>query len=272
MKVLVTGNEGFIGKNVASYLQQQGHEVEGWEWEPGVLPHTEGYDWCIHLGAISSTTYTDVNQILEQNFEFSVRLAQICENFGTNFQYASSASVYGPTEHFTEDGPLLPQSPYAWSKYMFDRFINQYIDEFQIKIQGFRYFNVYGEGEEHKGDQASPYTKFAYQAKDNGVIKLFEDSNNYLRDFVCVDDICRLHEKMFDVDQSGIFNVGTGRPVSFETVAQSIVNKHGGGIEYIPMPENIKSQYQKYTCADLTNLNSVVDMQWLNIEDYINGK
>ena len=62
MRILVTGNEGFIGKNVASYLQQQGHEVEGWEWQPGVLPSTEDYDWCIHLGAISSTTYTDVNQ------------------------------------------------------------------------------------------------------------------------------------------------------------------------------------------------------------------
>ena len=74
-----------------------------------VLPSTEDYDWCIHLGAISSTTYTDVNQILEQNFEFTVRLAQVCENFGTNLQYASSASVYGPTTHFTEDGPLLPQ-------------------------------------------------------------------------------------------------------------------------------------------------------------------
>ena len=113
MKILVTGNEGFIGKNVASYLQQQGHEVEGWEWEAGVLPHTEGYDWCIHLGAISSTTYTDVDQILEQNFEFSVRLAQICENFGTNLQYASSASVYGPTTHFTEDGDdvIFEQTP-----------------------------------------------------------------------------------------------------------------------------------------------------------------
>ena len=158
------------------------------------------------------------------------------------------------------------------SKYLFDRFLNQYIDEFDIKIQGFRYFNVYGEGEEHKGDQASPYTKFAYQAKDNGVIKLFEDSNNYLRDFVCVDDICKLHEKMFDVDQSGIFNVGTGNPVSFQTVAETIANKHNAGIIYTPIPDNIKSQYQKYTCADLTNLNSVVDMQWTNIEDYINGK
>jgi ADP-L-glycero-D-manno-heptose 6-epimerase len=115
-------------------------------------------------------------------------------------------------------------------------------------------------------------TKFTQQAKDDGVIKVFEDSNNYLRDFVCVDDICKLHEKMFDVAQSGIFNVGTGMPTSFETVAQTIANKHGAAIEYIPIPENIKSQYQKYTCADLTNLNSVVDMQWTNIEDYINGK
>ena len=272
MKILVTGNQGFIGKNVASYLQQQGHEVEGWEWEPGVLPHTEGYDWCIHLGAISSTTYTDVNQILEQNFEFSVRLSQICENFGTNLQYASSASVYGPTTHFTEDGPLLPQSPYAWSKYMFDRFINQYIDEFQIKIQGFRYFNVYGEGEEHKGDQASPYTKFAYQAKENGVIKLFEDSNNYRRDFVCVDDVCKVHEAMLDINSSDIYNVGTGRSVSFESVAQAIVNKHGGNIEYVPIPENIKSQYQEFTCAKMDKLNSVLDIDWINIEDYIHGK
>ena len=272
MRILVTGNQGFIGKNVASYLQQQGHEVEGWEWEPGVLPHTEGYDWCIHLGAISSTTYTDVNQILEQNFEFSVRLAQICENFGTNLQYASSASVYGPTDHFTEDGPLLPQSPYAWSKYLFDRFINQYISEFQIKIQGFRYFNVYGPGEESKGNQASPYTKFTQQAKVDSVVTLFEGSESYKRDFVCVDDICRLHEKMFDVDQSGIFNVGTGTSTSFETVADAIAKKYNAGIHYIPMPDNIKAQYQKFTCADLTKLNNAVDMQWTSIEDYINGK
>lgn len=272
MRILVTGHEGFVGKNVASYLQQQGHEVEGWEWQPGVLPHTEDYDWCIHLGAISSTTYTNVDQILEQNFEFSVRLAQVCENFGTNFQYASSASVYGPTEHFTENGQLLPQSPYAWSKYLFDRFINQYISEFEITIQGFRYFNVYGQGEEHKGDQASPYAKFTQQAKDNGVVKLFEGSKDYKRDFVCVDDICKLHEKMFNVDESGIFNVGTGNPVSFDAVGRTIARKYSADVEYIPMPDNLKLQYQKYTCADLTNLNNVVDINWINIEDYINGK
>lgn len=272
MKILVTGHKGFIGSNIALYLMSMGHEVEGWEYIPNAVPSTEDYDWCIHTGAISSTTYTDVNQILEQNFEFSVRLAQVCENFGTNLQYASSASVYGPTTHFTEDGPLLPQSPYAWSKYLFDRFINQFIDEFDIKIQGFRYFNVYGPNEAHKGDQASPYTKFTRQAIDNGVVKLFEGSEDFKRDFVCVEDICRLQEKMFNVDAKGIYNVGTGRAESFDAVGRAIAKKHGADIEYIPMPDNLKSQYQAYTCANLDKLNSVVDMQWTNIEDYINGK
>lgn len=272
MRILVTGHKGFIGSNIALYLMNQGHDVEGWEYMPNVIPSTEDYDWCIHTGAISSTTYTDVNQILEQNFEFSVRLAQVCENFGTNLQYASSASVYGPTTHFTEDGPLLPQSPYAWSKYLFDRFINQFIDEFKIKIQGFRYFNVYGHGEDHKGDQASPYTKFTQQAKENGVIKLFEGSENFKRDFVCVDDICRLQEKMFDVEAKGIFNVGTGVAESFDTIGKAIAKKYSANIEYIPMPENLKGQYQAYTCANLEKLNSVVDMQWTTIEDYINGR
>lgn len=271
MKILVTGHKGFIGSNIALYLQSQGHEVEGWEYVPNTIPSTEDYDWCIHTGAISSTTYTDVNQILEQNFEFTVRLAQVCENFGTNLQYASSASVYGPTEHFTEDGPLLPQSPYAWSKYLFDRFLGQFQDEFAITVQGFRYFNVYGQGESHKGDQASPYTKFTQQAKENGVVKLFENSKDYKRDFVCVEDICRLHEKMFNVNQSGIYNVGTGNPVSFDAVGRTIARKHSADVEYIPMPDNLKSQYQKYTCANLDKLNTVVDMQWTTIEDYING-
>lgn len=269
MKILVTGHKGFIGSNIAQYLQSQGHYVEGWEYQPGVVPSTEGYDWCIHTGAISSTTFFDVDQILEQNFEFSVRLAQVCENFRTNLQYASSASVYGTSGNFKEDGPVLPQSPYAWSKYLFDRFITQYQDEFEILIQGFRYFNVYGGGEEHKGDQASPVTKFTQQAKEKGVVKLFENSENYKRDFVCVDDICKLHEKMFNVDNSGIFNAGTGETRSFTQIAQLIAEKYSADIDYIDMPNNFKSQYQTYTCADLEKLYSNLDITWTMIEDYI---
>lgn len=77
---------------------------------------------------------------------------------------------------------------------------------------------------------------------------------------------------MFNVDESGIFNVGTGNPVSFDAVGRTIARKYSADVEYIPMPDNLKLQYQKYTCADLTNLNNVVDINWINIEDYINGK
>lgn len=270
MRILVTGYKGFIGSNLALYLQAQGHEVEGWEYQPGIIPDPSTYDWVIHLGAISSTTFTDVDQIMEQNLDYSIRLLQVCDTMGVNFQYASSASVYGPTDHFTENGPLLPQSPYAWSKYLFDRFVNQYIDEFTILVQGFRYFNVYGPGEDHKGDQASPYTKFIKQAKDNGVIKLFKDSDKYKRDFVCVEDVCKVHEKMLGVDKSGIYNIGTGNAESFEDVARTIAKKYSADIQYIDFPENLKGQYQSYTCANMSKLHSDISIKWINIKDYIN--
>jgi ADP-L-glycero-D-manno-heptose 6-epimerase len=274
MRILVTGYKGFIGSNLAYYLQAQGHEVEGWDYIPNTIPDPSSYDWVIHEGAISSTTEKDVDLIIEQNLEYSVRLLQACDMMGTNFQYASSASVYGnikPT-HFTEDGPLYPESPYAWSKYLFDRFVNQHIDDFGVLVQGFRYFNVYGKnGEGHKGNMASPYSKFTQQAKEKGYIELFQGSDNYLRDFVCVEDVCRLHEKMLGVDKSGIWNVGTGSAVSFETVASCIAKKYNADINIIEMPENLKGQYQEFTCANLNKLNSVVDMQWTTIEDYINA-
>jgi ADP-L-glycero-D-manno-heptose 6-epimerase len=270
MKILVTGSNGFIGQNLARYLTTQGHQVEGWEYIPNTLPDPSGYDWVVHLGAISSTTFIDVDKIIEQNYEYSMQLLQLCDTMGVNFQYASSASVYGPTTHFTEDGPLQPQSPYAWTKYLFDRFITLNLEFFDVKVQGFRYFNVYGPLEEHKGEQASPYTKFTKQAKENRVIKLFEGSKEFKRDFVSVEDVCKLHEKMFDSVQTGIFNVGTGQAVSFEEVAQTIAQKYNAAIEYVPVPENLKSQYQTYTCADLTKLNNTIDMQWTHIKDYIN--
>lgn len=270
MKILVTGHKGFIGSNIVQYLQSLGHEVQGWEWQVDKFPKLDNYDWCIHTGAISSTTFTDVNQILTQNFDFSVKLAQLCDDTNTNLQYASSASVYGPTLHFTEDGPLMPQSPYAWSKYLFDRYINQHLNNFQVNVQGFRYFNVYGPGEEHKKNQASPYTKFTRQANEKGVVKLFERSDMYKRDFVCVKDICILHEKMFNVNTSGIFNAGTGTATSFETVGRTIARKYSADVKYVPMPNELKAQYQKYTCANVNKLNSVVNMSWTSIEDYIN--
>lgn len=272
MKILVTGYKGFIGKNLCNYLLLNGHEVEGYDYVPNTIPDPEPYDVVIHLGAISSTTETNVELIMEQNYEFTMRLAQACDQFGVRFQYSSSASVYGPTEHFNEDGPLLPQSPYAWSKYLFDRFVNQIKDELMVNVQGFRYFNVYGDFEDEKGDQASPISKFTKQAKEFGTIKLFKNSDQYLRDFVCVQDVCYIHEQMLTKDVSGIFNVGTGNPVSFEHIAKLIAKKYKADIQYIDMPDNIARQYQKFTKADNSKIKELVDIKWTIVEDYINEK
>ena len=267
MKILITGHKGFVGKNMMGYLASRGHDVEGFEYIPNVVPDVSKFDCVIHLGAISSTTERDVDKVLEQNLEFSIRLLSICDMQGVNFQYASSASVYGPNRDFREDAPVYPQSPYAWSKYLFDRFVSQ--GGFNVLVQGFRYFNVYGEFEDHKGDQASPVTKFRKQARENGEIRLFENSDRYLRDFVCVEDICRLHEKFFAVDESGIWNVGTGNPRSFSEVAHAIAEKENAQIVEIPMPENLRNQYQEYTCADLTKLKKLVNIDWIDVIDWI---
>lgn len=255
MKILITGYKGFIGQNMVNALKDN-HELSLYEWgeEP---PDFEGLDWCIHLGAISSTAEKNVEKIMKQNHDFSCVVLMACQLNGVNLQYASSASVYGLAQNFNENSPKSPQSPYAWSKYLFDRHIeSQKFDG--IRVQGFRYFNVYGPHEDHK-DQPSPYHTFTKQAKETGVIKLFENSDKYLRDFVPVEHIVDIHQKFFNVKESGIWNLGTGRPTSFEDVARMIADKYNARIEYIPMPEHLEKQYQKYTCADLTKLNATLN-------------
>jgi ADP-L-glycero-D-manno-heptose 6-epimerase len=251
MKILITGYKGFIGQNMVNALKDD-HDLSFYEWGYAP-PEFEGLDWVIHLGAISSTTERDVEKIMRQNHDFSCMLLMACQLNGVNLQYASSASVYGLNTDFNEDAPLNPMSPYAWSKYLFDRHVkSQKFDK--IIVQGFRYFNVYGPNEGHKGDQASPYSKFEKQAKETGVIKLFEGSENYKRDFVPVETVCEVQKRFLNVKESGIWNLGTGRPTSFEDVARMVANKYGAKIEYIPMPDNVKAQYQTYTCADVTKL------------------
>lgn len=251
MKILITGYKGFIGQNITNALKDD-HELSFYDWGDDP-PEFEGLDWVIHLGAITSTTETNVEKIMRQNFDFSCIMLVSCQTHNVNLQYASSASVYGTTGNFKEDSPLEPKNPYAWSKYLFDRAVKT--QKFSnIVVQGFRYFNVYGPHEDHKGDQASPFYKFEQQAKSTGVIKLFEKSHLYCRDFVHVNTVIDVHKQFFNVKESGIWNVGTGKPRSFEDVAREIADKHNAKIEYIPMPDNLRNQYQGYTCADLTKL------------------
>jgi len=277
MKILVTGHKGFIGSHMAQYLVHKGHEVEGFDYVENVVPAVDQYDWVIHLGAISSTTERDVEKILMQNLEFSQRLLQLCNENGTTFMYASSASVYGDVQAYKdikaikETDPVYPMSPYAWSKYLFDKLVME-IPEYMINVQGFRIFNAYGQGEEHKGEQQSVFGKFDLQAKNLRKIKLFEGSDGIHRDFIWVGDICQIIEKFIDVDETGIWNLGTGVAPTFTDIAKGYAEIHGAEIEYIPMPANLIGQYQFYTCADTTKLiNSIGNYKFKTIQEYINA-
>ena len=253
MKILITGYKGFIGQNMVSALKDE-HELSLFEWGEE-LPDFRGLDWCIHLGAISSTTEMDVDKILDQNYDFSRLVINQCQENNVNLQYASSASVYGLGKEFKENAPVHLLSPYSWSKYLFERYVSGFEEKWSnIRVQGFRYFNVYGPYEDHKGNQSSPHHKFAKQAETTGVIKLFENSENYKRDFISVHEVINIHKKFFNVQESGIWNAGTGRTTSFENVARMVADQYNAGVEYIPMPDNVKAHYQTYTCADVTNL------------------
>lgn len=252
MKILLTGHKGFIGQNMLQALQNTDHEISTFEWGeefPGVM----GKDWVVHMGAISSTTERDVDKVMCQNYDFSRQLFSDCKTFGVNLQYSSSASVYGLGNDFCETASVDPRNAYAWSKYLFERYHNQ--NQGGNVVQGFRYFNVYGPHEDHKGSQASPYHQFGKQARETGEIKVFENSDKYLRDFVPVEQVVATHLAFLNSQESGVFNIGTGTTKSFLEVAETF----GVPIQTIPMPEQLTASYQKYTCANMTKTNKVYD-------------
>ena len=252
MKILLTGHRGFIGSHMFRALEAQGHHVSTYDWGD-ILPSVMEQEWVIHMGAISSTTERDVEKVMAQNHDFTIQLYEACHTFGINFQYASSASVYGLVSTFREDAEPDPRTPYAWSKYLTERHIQRH--PMGARAQIFRYFNVYGpEGEEHKGSQASPYAQFKRQAETTGRIQVFEGSEGFLRDFVPVSRIVDTHLKFLKVKESGIWNVGTGEPRSFMAVAQEF----NVPVTTIPMPDILRDSYQKYTCADMTRYNTTL--------------
>ncbi len=241
--------------------------VDTFDWNDGNMPSLFEQDWVIHLGAISSTTERDLDKVMRQNYDFTRQLFSNCKTFGINLQYSSTASLYGMGTNFSEDAELDPITPYAWSKYLCERFHKN--NQGGNIVHGFRYFNVYGDGEEDKGSQASPISKFRKLANNNEKIKIFLGSREYYRDFVCVKDVCRIHvEFIKNVKKSGIFNVGTGVARSFQEVADLISDNQ----EYMPIPENLLRSYQKYTCSDNTKLESVLGPQkWISIEEFLNS-
>lgn len=274
-KILITGARGFIGQNMVQYFLSKDYDVDGFEWVPNIIPDVTRYDWVIHTGAISDTTETDVDKVWEQNFEFTSRLIQVCDQFGVNLQLSSTSAVYGPGyDGFKEDSKCLPKSPYAWSKFLIDKSLRDIgFENFTNIIQSFRYFNVYGPGEGHKGDQMSMVSKWQKQASQDGVIKVFENSDTYHRDLVCVYDICRVHHLMMNKDISGIFNLGTGQASNLLEVAETIAQKYGAKMETIPMPAHLFGQYQPFTEADTVSLQKQIgEHKFWTVEDYLNDQ
>jgi ADP-L-glycero-D-manno-heptose 6-epimerase len=256
MKILVTGYKGFIAQNFLKDPEVKKHEISLYEWgEPN--PKIEGLDWVIHFGANSETTCSELEAEV-QNRRSTVELFEECKRFGVNFQYSSSASVYGNKNRtFRETDEVDPQSFYAQSKVDIEKHILG--NPGNIISQGFRYFNVHGPHETHKGSMASPYHQFMKQAMNDGVIKIFEGSDEFKRDFVPVKYVVDIHKAFLNIKTSGVWNIGTGNPKSFLEVAWGIAKQTGATIEEIPFPKGLKEQYQEYTCADTNYLNLTLE-------------
>lgn len=270
MKVLVTGSEGFIGKNMTAFLgRQPGWQVDGWDWHPTDWPDVRDYDWVIHLGAIADMTDNSVEKIMFQNFDFSCWLFMECQRNGVNLQYASSSSVYGNTKDFSEHTACQPQTPYAWSKYLFDRWVFQ--QRHTNFVQGFRYFNVYGKWMHLRGTRANAIYKWQQQARTERKITVWENAEHIYRDWTWVGDICQLQLDFINtVKGSGIWNVGSGLPHSFLDIAEAIAEQEGVELEFISMPEEEASRFRQKTCADLTHLKETIGRRkWLNVYEWI---
>jgi len=279
--IVVTGASGFIGSNLILELVKKGETdilavdfvyrnyFEGLPvifsyadyFYENIESYKENISMIFHEGAISSTTETDWKKLFNKNVNCSWDLIYYCRTNNIPLQYASSASVYGnPSidEWSNPNKKLNPLNLYAKSKQQID-----YVADLVMKskrppklLQGLRYFNVYGPNEDHKKDQSSPYHKFTNQLNEYGKIKLFEGSKEYYRDFISVEEVINKKLKLIKENGSGIYDVGTGKPKSFYDVAVDVCIKNGienpeQYIQWIPMPENLKEHYQKYSCAIL---------------------
>ncbi|EJK2116467.1 ADP-glyceromanno-heptose 6-epimerase [Vibrio navarrensis] len=217
-----------------------------------------------HQGACSATTEWDGKYMMLNNYEYSKELLHYCLDREIPFLYASSAATYGETSVFKEEqeyeGAL---NVYGYSKQQFDNYVRRLWQDAEehgeklSQITGFRYFNVYGPREQHKGSMASVAFHLNNQILAGENPKLFAGSEQFKRDFIYVGDVCKVNLWFMQNGVSGIFNCGTGNAESFEEVAKAVIKHHGKGeIETIPFPEHLKGAYQEFTQADLTKLRS----------------
>ena len=288
---LITGGAGFIGSNLADELLKMGHKVtvvdneysdahDQFYWNKNTYNVNcdirdyktlkncmHDVDYVFHFAAEARIQPAIKNPIeaVSINSLGTCTVLQCAREAGVKkVMYSSTSAGYGLNPYpNVETQPDDCLNPYSVSKVNGEKLCKMYTDLYGLKTVIFRYFNVYGEGEEHKGDQASPISKFTKQAKESKVIKIFEDSEYAFRDFVCVDDVVDV--VLDNTAGSGIYDVGTGNPISFLEIAEMIAKKEGAEIEVIPFPKHLEGKYQEYTCAD----NSWYQHDYKSVKSYL---
>jgi len=279
MKVLVTGGLGFVGSNIIKALNNRGANVyvvddlnESNEYILKTINFVDliskekfhddivkelGVDVVFHQGAITDTTFQDENEMTRVNLGLSSNIFRQCKNNDVRLIYASSAAVYGLGDNGFKEDPVCesPLNIYGESKLKFDNFVRSQTAKNQVV--GLRYFNVYGQNENHKTKMASPLNQFFCQAKKDGEIRVFEGSENFHRDFICVEDVVDVN--MFFLENkniSGIFNCGTGDTATFQDAANVVSTVLDIPIKTVPFPDILKGKYQAYTKSEVSKLRS----------------
>jgi len=306
MYIVVTGAAGFIGSNLVHALNARGDKdiiavdnlakadkfanladadiADYFDQDEFLAALTAGdFDdeltAILHEGACSDTMETDGRYMMRNNFRYSADLLGYCQDNDVPFLYASSAAVYGGSRGFREERACeAPLNIYGYSKFLFDQYVRRVLPERTAQIAGFRYFNVYGPREAHKGRMASVALHFFRQYRAEGRVRLFEGSDGYAageqrRDFVAVEDVVAAKLHFLDHgDRSGIFNLGTGRAASFNDVAVAAINAcrkadglppatlsdllGAGTILHVPFPPALVGKYQSFTEADVSALRA----------------
>ena len=236
-------------------------------------------DCVFHEGACSDTMEHDGRLMMELNYRASKTLLDACQAQGVRLLYASSAATYGGSNTFREEVAFeQPLNVYGWSKLTFDNVVRRRLPATRTQIAGFRYFNVYGPHEQHKGRMASVAFHQFHQFREHGIVKLFGPYGGYgageqSRDFVFVGDVVAVNLWFFaHPEASGVFNLGSGRAQPFNDVAAAVVNAGraqsgepprtlaelaaAGAIEYVAFPAALEGKYQCYTQADLSRLRA----------------
>ena len=307
-KVIVTGAAGFIGANIVQGLNARGvtdiiavdNLSRGDKFrnlaDLSINDYVDASDFytrfsaghygkveaVFHEGACSDTMEKNGQYMMRNNYSVSCELLQACQAQGTRLLYASSAATYGGTDGFRESPQYeMPLNVYAYSKLLFDQklrreFGNRH-ENAKTQVVGFRYFNVYGPREQHKGRMASVAYHHYLQFKQDGKVRLFGEyggcpPGGHLRDFVLVDDVVAVNLWFYDhPEKSGLFNLGTGKAQPFNDIAVAVIGHLDDGvqpvrdataladaglIEYIEFPDALRGKYQCYSQADLSALRA----------------